>query len=252
MKHYVCKRATGARRRGARVPGRERLRRGVRHAAAPARLAAQLDLGGLGQRVGARRAARARAGSPRRCPRSSPSASWRAAATRRSTPTSTGSRPRQPQDPEFEARSVVSDLAVALQASLLVRNAPGGGLRRVLRRAARRGRPRLRHAAGRRRHRGDPGARAARLNTLSYEVDGRDRAHHARPARARQRDHARDAARAGRVRGAGEPRPGRARDRARRQRQGLLRRLRPRRVRRDARRRTTTRQSPGTRSSTGR
>ncbi|HZB06252.1 MAG TPA: acyl-CoA dehydrogenase family protein, partial [Thermoleophilaceae bacterium] len=30
----------------------------------------------------------------------------------------------QPQDPEFEARSVVSDLAVALQASLLVRNAP--------------------------------------------------------------------------------------------------------------------------------
>src|SRR4051812_38011572 len=30
----------------------------------------------------------------------------------------------RPQDPEFEARSVVSDLAVALQASLLVRNAP--------------------------------------------------------------------------------------------------------------------------------
>jgi putative acyl-CoA dehydrogenase len=29
-----------------------------------------------------------------------------------------------PQDPEFEARRVVSDLAVALQASLLVRNAP--------------------------------------------------------------------------------------------------------------------------------
>jgi putative acyl-CoA dehydrogenase len=30
----------------------------------------------------------------------------------------------QPQDPEFEARRVVSDLAVALQASLLVRQAP--------------------------------------------------------------------------------------------------------------------------------
>jgi len=30
----------------------------------------------------------------------------------------------QPSDPEFEARSVVSDLAVALQASLLVRHAP--------------------------------------------------------------------------------------------------------------------------------
>jgi putative acyl-CoA dehydrogenase len=29
-----------------------------------------------------------------------------------------------PQDPEFEARRVVSDLAVALQASLLVRHAP--------------------------------------------------------------------------------------------------------------------------------
>jgi putative acyl-CoA dehydrogenase len=29
-----------------------------------------------------------------------------------------------PQDPEFEARAVVSDLAVALQASLLVRHAP--------------------------------------------------------------------------------------------------------------------------------
>ena len=39
-------------------------------------------------------------------------------------PTSTGSRPRSREDPEFEARSVVSDLAVALQASLLVRNAP--------------------------------------------------------------------------------------------------------------------------------
>jgi putative acyl-CoA dehydrogenase len=33
-------------------------------------------------------------------------------------------RDSQPQDPEFEARRVVSDLAVALQASLLVRNAP--------------------------------------------------------------------------------------------------------------------------------
>jgi putative acyl-CoA dehydrogenase len=30
----------------------------------------------------------------------------------------------RPEDPEFEARRVVSDLAVALQASLLVRNAP--------------------------------------------------------------------------------------------------------------------------------
>lgn len=33
-------------------------------------------------------------------------------------------RAAQPADPEFEARRVVSDLAVALQAGLLVRNAP--------------------------------------------------------------------------------------------------------------------------------
>ena len=33
-------------------------------------------------------------------------------------------REAQPEDPEFEARRVVSDLAVALQASLLVRNGP--------------------------------------------------------------------------------------------------------------------------------
>ena len=47
--------------RGARVPGRQRLRRGVRHAAPVPRGAAGLDLGGLGQRHGPRRPARARA-----------------------------------------------------------------------------------------------------------------------------------------------------------------------------------------------
>ena len=46
-------------RRGAGVPGRQRLRRGVRAAAALPRVPAQLDLGGLGQRQRARRAARA-------------------------------------------------------------------------------------------------------------------------------------------------------------------------------------------------
>ena len=46
--------------RGAGVPGRQRLRRGVRDAAAVPRVAAELDLGGLGQRQRARRAARAR------------------------------------------------------------------------------------------------------------------------------------------------------------------------------------------------
>ena len=48
-----------ARRRGAGVPRRQRLRRGVGHAAAVPRVAAELDLGGLGQRQRARRAARA-------------------------------------------------------------------------------------------------------------------------------------------------------------------------------------------------
>ena len=61
MKYWICKRATRARGRGARVPRRQRLRRGVADAAAAARRAAQRDLGGLGQRHLARRPARARA-----------------------------------------------------------------------------------------------------------------------------------------------------------------------------------------------
>ncbi len=52
-------------RRGAGVPGRQRLRRGVGDAAAAARGAAELDLGGLGQRPGARRPAGAAAGARR-------------------------------------------------------------------------------------------------------------------------------------------------------------------------------------------
>ena len=55
-----------ARGRGAGVPGRQRLRRGVADAAAAARRAAERHLGGLGQRDRARRPARAgaRAGRP--------------------------------------------------------------------------------------------------------------------------------------------------------------------------------------------
>ena len=80
---------------------------------------------------------------------------------------------------------------------------------------------------------GGPGAsaiasRAVEPETLTYERDGPDRADHARPPRARQRDHARDAARARRLRRARQPRPRGPRDRARRQRHRLLRRLRPR------------------------
>ena len=153
-----------------------------------------------------------------------------------------------------DARRVVEDLALALQASLLVRDAPLRGGRRVLRRAARRGRPRLRHAAGQRGRAGDRGARARELGRGHAPLRGRrpSRAHHAQPARARQRDHARDAARAGRVRRAGQPRPGRPRDRADRGRQGLLRRLRPGRVRRAGDPQPRPVRSRGTRSSTGR
>ena len=57
-KYWVCKRGAGARDRGARVPRRQRLRRGVGHAAPLPRGAAQLDLGGLRQRDLPRRAAR--------------------------------------------------------------------------------------------------------------------------------------------------------------------------------------------------
>ncbi len=60
-----------ARDRGAGVPGRQRLRRGVAHAAPLPRQPAELDLGGLGQRLRARRAARDAQGArgPARLPR---------------------------------------------------------------------------------------------------------------------------------------------------------------------------------------
>jgi hypothetical protein len=61
----------------------------------------------------------------RGCPRSSPSASWPAAATQLldvHLDRLRGDAP--PANRELEARRVVEDLAVALQASLLVRHAP--------------------------------------------------------------------------------------------------------------------------------
>ena len=69
-------------RRGAGVPGRQRLRRGVADAAAAARRAAERDLGGLRERHRARRAARPGARARRAWRRSWPSASSPAAATR--------------------------------------------------------------------------------------------------------------------------------------------------------------------------
>ena len=74
-----------ARRRGAGVPGRQRLRRGLRHAAALPRAAAALDLGGLRQRRRARRAARDRPRAAHRSRRSSTSSSWPPAPTPGST-----------------------------------------------------------------------------------------------------------------------------------------------------------------------
>ena len=56
-KYWVCKRVPGARGRGAGMPGRQRVRGGVRPAAAVPRGAAELDLGRLRQRDVARRAA---------------------------------------------------------------------------------------------------------------------------------------------------------------------------------------------------
>ena len=127
----------------------------------------------------------------------------------RSTPTSTAcATARRRADPQFEARRIVEDLALALQASLLVRHAPpavadafcagrlgdGGRVFGTLPAGVDAGR--------------DRGARAGRLTGDARPTRSTGaRAHHAQPARARQRHHARHAARAGRVRRAGEPRP---------------------------------------------
>ena len=84
-KYWVCKRAAAAGGGGARVPRRQRLRRGVDPAAALSRGAAERHLGGLGQRHLSRRAARDGARAPSRSTRSSPRSRWRAAPTGAST-----------------------------------------------------------------------------------------------------------------------------------------------------------------------
>ena len=117
--------------RSARVPGRQRLHRGVPAGAPLPRATRDGDLGGLGQRDRARRAARAdaRAGESRR--RSTPR--WRG--RRASIPCSTRTWPRpgggsrevvaaDERDAAASARSLVAKLALALQASLLLRTAP--------------------------------------------------------------------------------------------------------------------------------
>ena len=127
------------------------------HAAPVPRGAAGLDLGGLGQRHEPRRAARADAlaalagGVPGRGRARPRGADARLDAR-------VGKLKDQFADPatlETRARRVVEAMALCLQGSLLVRNAPAGGRRRVLRLApGRRRRPRVRHAAGGQRLRG--------------------------------------------------------------------------------------------------
>ena len=110
-----------ARGRGAGVPGRQRLRRGVADAAAAARRAAERHLGGLGQRHRARRPARAVARARRAGGVPGRMRAGARRATRRWTRTST--RCRRDSIPGARA-AAVEELALAFQASLLVRYAP--------------------------------------------------------------------------------------------------------------------------------
>ena len=151
--------------RVAGVPRRRRLRGGVGHAAPVPRGSAGLDLGGLGQRHEPRRAARADAlaalagGVLRR------GRAGRAAPTRRLDAARRAAEERSSPTPPRSRRAPgawSNRMALCLQGSLLVRHAPAGRGRRVLRLApGRRRRPRVRHAARRRRLRGDHRARTA-------------------------------------------------------------------------------------------
>ena len=71
LKYWICKRGAGAHRRGARGAGRQRVRRGVGNAPPLPRGAAELGVGGVGQRDVPRRPARAlaRPGDARGLPR---------------------------------------------------------------------------------------------------------------------------------------------------------------------------------------
>ena len=153
-------------RRGAGVPGRQRLRRGERAAAALPGGAAELDLGGLGQRQRARRAAGAgpRAGRGRGVP-----GRGRAGARGRPrgwTRRSTGSARSSSRPTRASARRLVESMALVLQGSLLVRHAPADVADAFCasRLAGDRGQA-ARHPARRPRHRraSSPGPRPATL-----------------------------------------------------------------------------------------
>ena len=126
LKYWICKRATPARRRGARVPGRQRLRRGVADAAAAARRAAQRHLGGLGQRDGARRPARdgARARGPAGLPRRVRARPRRRRPARRAPRRAAGRwRARRP-DAQWSPAARSRTSRSPSRPSLLVRHAP--------------------------------------------------------------------------------------------------------------------------------
>ena len=116
----------GGRGRGTGVLGRQRLRRGFDHAAALSRVAAEFDLGRFRQRDLSGRAAGRRPtsqGASRPCWRRS---SWVAAATGGSTRSRRPSRTNGNRWPSIRrrARRLVERLALALEASLVVRCSP--------------------------------------------------------------------------------------------------------------------------------
>ena len=238
MKYWVCKRAAGARRRGARVPGRQRLRRGLGDAAALPRRAAELDLGGLGQRRRARRAAgdgqgargpagvpgRVRAGRRRR-----PAARRPPRARARAQP----ARCSPADDPQFEAPA---DRRGPRASRCRRRCSCATRRRRSPTRSAPRGSP-ARAAAStarcrRRRRRGDHRPRAAGREPSSrrpVRVPAGSRGSRSTGPSAATGSPARCSP-SSRRRRARRPRSGRPRAAAGRRRQGLLRRLRPGRV----------------------
>ena len=146
-----------ARRGGARVPRRQRLRRGEPDAAAAARRAAQRHLGGLGERHEPRRAARAgaRARGPARVPRRVRARPRRRRAARRPPRRAPGHARRARERGRAMARAPRGRGSRRRLPGLAARaQRPARGRRRVLRRPPRRvARPRVRDAPARGRRR---------------------------------------------------------------------------------------------------
>ena len=126
LKYWVCKRTAAARRRGAGGARRQRLRRGVRHAAALPRGAAELRLGGLRQRHVPRRPARAAEGARggAGAVRGAGGVGRRGSAAGRARREAARGARRLRADIEARARRVVEAMALALQGSLVVRYSP--------------------------------------------------------------------------------------------------------------------------------